>query len=148
MAEILDIADAVVTALNAEAFQGTLEEEFEAVRKYLPRVELKDMGTLHVTVVPKAVVTDVASRSTADYQYQIDVGVQKRFAAGANEAEEIDPLLLIVEQIADYLRFKRLDDYTAAMWIKTEHPALYAPEHMEQLRQFTSVLTLTYRRIK
>jgi hypothetical protein len=148
MAEILSIADAVVTALNAEAFQGTLEEEFTAERKYLPRVELKDMGTLHVTVVPKAVITEVSSRSTADYQYQIDVGVQKRFAAGDDEADELDPLLGLVEQIADYLRLKRLDEFTDAMWIKTEHPALYAPEHMEQFHQFTSILTFTFRLVR
>jgi hypothetical protein len=31
-----------------------------------------------------------------------------------------------------------------AIWIRTEHNHLYAPEHLAQLRQFTSVLTLAF----
>jgi hypothetical protein len=30
-------------------------------------------------------------------------------------------------------------------WTQTEHPAIYAAEHLEQMRQFTAVLTVTYR---
>lgn len=146
MAEIISIADAVVSALNSEAFQAELDEEFEAVRKYLPRFDLKDMATLHVTVAPKAIETETASRDKAVYDYKIDVGVQKRYEK--EDAETIDPLVSLVEQIADLFRLKKLEEYAAAMWIKTEHPAVYHPEHMEQFHQFTSVITFTFRVIR
>lgn len=146
MAEILSIADAVVSALNGEAFQETLTEEFTAARLFLPDFKLEDMDTLHVSVVPKSITEEVASRSSADYHYQIDIGVQKRFSSIENT--EIDPLVDLVEQIAALFKLATLAEYPSVTWIKTEHPALYSPEHMAQLRQFTSVLTLTYRRIK
>jgi len=146
MAEILSIADAVVTALNADEFQETLTEEFTAERLFLPNFKLEDMDALHVSVVPKSMTEEAASRNDVDYQYQIDIGVQKRFTK--LESSEIDPLVDLVEQIAALFKLASLPTYTDVTWIKTDHPALYAPEHMEQLRQFTSVLTLTYRRIK
>ena len=45
----------------------------------------------------------------------------------------------------DHFRHKRLDSFRAAVWVKTEHEPIYAQEHLDQMRQFTSVLTLTFR---
>lgn len=146
MAEILDIADAVVTALNADEFQETLTEEFTAERLFLPDFKLEDMGTLHVTVVPKSITEEISSRSSADYHYQIDIGVQKRFSSIGKT--EIDPLVDLVEQIAALFKLATLAGYPDVAWIKTEHSTLYSPEHMAQMRQFTSIMTLTYRRVK
>lgn len=139
MSEIVQIADAVVAALNAASFS----QPVAAQRSYLPQFELPEMEDLHVTVVPKTVEITGAARGTGAYDYKIDVAVQKRFQNG--DAPELDPLLRLVEEIADHFRFKRLEDYPGAAWVQTEHAALYAPEHMENLRQFTSLLTLTFR---
>jgi hypothetical protein len=43
------------------------------------------------------------------------------------------------------LRMKRLPDYPNASWIKTQNAPLYNPQHWDQNKVFTSVLTLTYR---
>jgi hypothetical protein len=72
----------------------------------------------------------------------VDVAVQKKFSKGTNE--EIDPLVDLVEKIADEFRLKRLDSFQAARCVKAEHAVLYSSEHWEQLRQFTSLLTLTF----
>ena len=45
-------------------------------------------------------------------------------------------------------RFKRLDSFPNAVWVKTENAPVYAVEHLDQLAQFTSVLTLTFRVIR
>ena len=137
--EVVQVADAVVAALNA----GTFSQTVAAIRAYLPQFELPEMAVLHVTVVPKSVEISGACRNAAAYDYKVDVAVQKRFQEAT--AAELDPLLRLVEEIADHFRLRRLPAYPAAAWIKTEHTALYAPEHMESLRQFTSVLTLTFR---
>ena len=79
MAVIIDIADAVVTELNG----ATLSLPLTAERHYRPIFDLKDMKTLHVTVVPKGVEVTPAGRSNNHYDYQIDVAVQKKLADGS-----------------------------------------------------------------
>jgi hypothetical protein len=104
------------------------------------------MNELRVSVVPKAVVVSPLDRSRNTHDAQIDLAVQKKFATG--DAAEIDPLMALVEEIADHFRLRRLDSFPAAHWIKTEHKPIYAQDHWEELRQFTSVLTLTFRVIR
>ncbi|MDL5053354.1 hypothetical protein QQ056_07325 [Oscillatoria laete-virens NRMC-F 0139] len=136
---VTQIADAVTAELNGHAFSLP----FTAERHYLPMFELPEMKTLHVTVVPKGLTVTQIARSKAAYDAQIDVAVQRKFDAG--DATELDPLLNLVEEITEFFRFKMLPGPLRASWIKTEHPAIYAPEHMDQLRQFTSLLTFTFR---
>lgn len=139
MAVILDIADAVVAELNAAA----LSQPISAQRLYLPQFKLTEMQSLHVTIVPKGVVYGMADRSRGQGDYSLDLAVQRKFASGNNA--ELDPLTNLVEEIVDYLRGRRLATYPNAAWLKTEQSLLYASEHIEELRQFTSLLTFTYR---
>jgi len=136
---ILDIADAVVASLNA----GSFTLEFEAERKYQPVFELQDMQTLHVSVVPKSLAITTAARDSGFFDVAIDIGVQKK--VNADQPAELDALMNLVEQIADHLRMKRLDDAPNAAWLAIANEPVFAPEHLEQWRQFTSVLTVTYR---
>jgi DNA-binding transcriptional MerR regulator len=52
---------------------------------------------------------------------------------------------LTLREIAEHFRGKRLGSFPDAIWVKTEHKPIYAAEHLDQLRQFTSVMTLTFR---
>ena len=142
MADITDVADAVVAELNAASLSLPLTAE----RHYVPSFELQEMQDLHVTVVPKGVVITKSDRSRNTNDAQIDVAVQKKFETG--DAAEIDPLVNLVEEIADFFRLRRLTAYPNAHWIKTEHAPIYAQEHWDELRQFTSVLTLTFRIVR
>ncbi|HEY1068491.1 MAG TPA: hypothetical protein VGE52_20375 [Pirellulales bacterium] len=139
MAVIVDLANAVVAELNG----GTFSQVFGAERGYTPVFELKDMKTLHVTVVPKGLAIEAFSRSQSQHDYQVDVAVQKKLANAGNA--EVDPLMTLVEEIADFFRARRLTTYPNAIWTKTENAPVYAAEHFEDLRQFTSVLTFTFR---
>ncbi len=139
---ITQVADAVVAALSA----ATFSQPVTAVRSYLPQYDLTEMQSLHVTVVPKGVVLGSSDRSRAQGDYSIDVAVQRKFAAGDNA--DLDGLTDLVEEISDHFRGRRLDSYLDAAWLKTEQSVLYAPENMAELRQFTSVLTLTYRVVR
>ena len=49
------------------------------------------------------------------------------------------------QDLADLLRLKRLSGMNVAAWVRTENAPIYALEHLEQQRVFTSVLTVTYR---
>ena len=139
MSTITDIAEAVKDELNGHDFS----QEFEAVRLYQPLFELPDMKTLRVTVVPQGVEMQVLSRTLVQHDYGIDVAVQKKFEA--DDAVELDPLMALVEEISDFFRLRRLDAVSAAIWTRTENKPVYSQEHMQQFRQFTSVITLTFR---
>ncbi len=142
MAVITDIADAVVAELNAATFSQPVTAE----RHYLPQFDLQEMQTLHITVVPKTVVLATSDRARGQGDYSIDVAVQRKFETGDNA--ELDVLTGLTEEIADHFRRKRLASYPDVAWLKTEQTVLYAPEHINELRQFTSVLTLTYRLLR
>ncbi len=106
-------------------------------------MDLADLKTLRVTVVPSGVIVATASRNQTQRDVAIDVAVQNKLAHEQNA--DLDPLLTLAEEIAEHFRGKRLDSFPDAAWVKTEFKPIYAPEHLEQLRTFTSVLTLTFR---
>ncbi|NLX57694.1 MAG: hypothetical protein GXY74_01240 [Phycisphaerae bacterium] len=142
MALIVDIADAVVTELNA----GTFSQELTAARLYRPEFDLKEMAALHVTVVPRGVEAVTVSRTSVQYDVSVDVAVQKKLSTETNA--QIDPLMGLVEEIATFFRLRRLTAYPSASWLRTENEPVYSPGHLEELRQFTSVLTVTFRVVK
>jgi len=139
MSAITAIADAMVAELNAAAWGLP----FTATRTYLPRYKLEDMDTLHVTVVPKTDTVLAGDRGKSRHDYQLDVAVQKKLEAADNA--EIDPLVTLTEEIADYFRGKRLALLPSAVWGTTEVRAIYDPEHLVELGQFTSLVTFTFR---
>jgi hypothetical protein len=138
MTTVLQVADSVTAQLNAAEF----DFEFVAERMYVPNFDLEDMKELRVSVVPRDVELLPHDRAHNKYHCRVDVAVQKKFSKGTNE--EIDPLVDLVEKIADEFRLKRLDSFQAARCVKAEHSVLYSAEHWEQLRQFTSLLNLTF----
>ena len=137
MAQITDIADAVVTALNGQTFG----QPVTAIRAYRAAFDLQEMKDLHVTVVPKGVELVTAGRGVEQSDVQIDIGVQKKLAT--SEDAEIDALMGLVQEIAEFVRATR--QFGAAVWVKSENTPIYSQEHLGELRQFTSVLTLTLR---
>jgi hypothetical protein len=140
MSAIIDIAEAVVYEINNA---DVLPSGVNAQRHYVPTFELKDMDTLHVSVVPRGVSIQTMNRAYFQHDVQIDIGIQQRFKD--DQQLTLDVLMQQVEQISNLLTGKRLAELPAAVWLRTENDPIYAPEHMDRLRQFTSVLTLTYR---
>lgn len=140
MSAIIDIAEAVVAEINDA---GVLPSDVIAKRHYVPTFELKDMDALHVSVVPRALAIQPMGRAYCQHDVQIDIGIQQRFQD--DQQITLDALMQQVEQISDLLRGKRLTQLPEAVWLRSQNDPIYAPEHMDQLRQFTSVLTLTYR---
>lgn len=142
MSLVVEIADAVVAELNTMDLGSPLD----AQRHYVPSFELKDMTNLRVSVVPKGLLITKSDRSNNTFDVLVDVAVQKKFNTGENA--EIDPLMQLVQEIGDQFRLRRLDAFPAAHWIRTENTPIYSPEHWDELRQFTSVLTFTFRVIR
>jgi hypothetical protein len=140
-ANVVAIADAITAELNGNVFS----QPFTAQRQYLPIYDLKSMSDLRVTVVPKGVTSSSLDRSRDNFDYQVDVGIQKKVP---NQIATIDALMLLVEQIGDYFRSNPLSSYPGARFMNVENSLLYAPDHLQEMLQFTSVLTLTYRLVR
>lgn len=137
-AAIINLADAIVTALNAHAFS----QPFTAVRAFIPRVDLGEMSeTLHVTVVPTAVESKLDTRTTSQHEYVVEIGVQKKPPSLANVS--LDPLMRLVEEIADFFLFGIRPAGTTL--IAPNVRILFLQEHLAKFSQFTSVITLTCR---
>ena len=139
MSTILQIADAVVAELAA----GSFDQELFVERLYVPDFDLEEMDELRVTVVPRELRVSGLNRTQCSYEADIDIAIQKKFKLGS--AAEIDPLVELVEAIADFFRLRRLTSFPAVIWSGTEHHVLYSEEHWNQYHQFTSLLTLTFR---
>jgi hypothetical protein len=106
----------------------------------LPAFELADLADVHVTVVPKGLEVTGATRSACQYDFHVDVGVQKKL--GTDLEAETAAMLAFVDEIATFLRRKPV---AGAAWVRTANDPAYAPDHLADKRVFTSVLTVTYR---
>jgi hypothetical protein len=135
---IVAIAEAVTAELNGNAFS----QSFNAQRLYLPTFDLQSMSELKVTVVPKGITSASLDRSRDSFDYQIDVAIQKKVPS---QVETIDSLMLLVEEIGDHFRTNPLSSFPGARCVNVENRPVYAPDHLQELRQFTSVITLTFR---
>ncbi len=136
-AKIVDLAEAVVTELNAESFS----QAFTATRHYVPKIDLKDAASLSVLVAPSGFSTSIASRANDDEEYTIDIGVLKRLTVDGNT--ELDPLMLLVEEIKNHFRRKTIASPAAVCTEITNDP-IFDIESLDQKRQFASVLNLKF----
>ena len=139
MSIVIEVTEAVKEAINA----ATLSQAVTSQRHYQPQFGLEDMKELRVSVVPNGVTTATLGRGRAQHDCRVDVAIQKKLKK--SDLAEIDPLMDLVDEIADHFRTKRLEGVPTAVCVRTENSALYAQEHLAELRQFTSVLTLTFR---
>ena len=139
MSTIVAIASAVAESLNGTNFTMP----FTAARLYRPMFTLAELAGLQVTVVPRANDETAADRARSQNDYQIDVAVQKKLVMA--DTDELDPLMALVEEIQTHFRRSRLAAYPGAAWTKAVNEPAYVPEHIDQHKVFTSVVTLTYR---
>ena len=139
MSLVTEIAKAVVAELNRHDFS----QEFEAVYTVKPSYEPAELDTLRVAVVPKTVELERLSRLSAKYTVSVDVGVMQRIGKRTPE-EAVETLGGLVDEIADLLLEKPLSEFKAATLNGITNEPVYLPEHLTQLRTFTSVLNVQY----
>ena len=142
MSSVANIAEAVKVELEL----GSFSLSFIPVRAYRPQYKLKDMDTLHVTVVARSRAVAVASRTKYNSECVIDIAVQQKFSDDTNVI--LDPLMDLVDEIVKYFMSRELENYKEAYWMMTENAPIYDPRHMDEMRQFTSVISLTYQTVE
>jgi hypothetical protein len=140
-AVVLEIADAMVTALQA----ATLSMGFTAARDYAPVTEANDLADLRLTVVPRELTLVAASRAKDEFDYVVDVAIQRRVEV---DIPTLDPYMRLAEEVLDLFRMQRLSYGTGgdyAQCVAAQHNPIYIPEHLREFRVFTSVVSLTFR---
>jgi len=143
MSMVIDIADAIVTALEADVAADEFGISFKPERKLVPAFEIDELNTLRVTVFPKANEQEIADRSRNRHDVTVDIGIQKRIAGDA----EVEQLLDLVETIDSRLSRRQLEA-VPARYVNSQNQPVYSPEHLTSQNVFTSVLTLTYRALR
>ncbi|HUS46153.1 MAG TPA: hypothetical protein VM219_09020 [Phycisphaerae bacterium] len=144
MSIIADVADAVA----GELAEGTFSKEISVERRWRPRATLSEAGPddpVAVFVVPKSWAAEVLDRGRTVETVEIDVAVMRKLAEPADDEATIDALMNLVEEIADFFKMRRLASYPLAAWKHSGRDPIYSPQHLDELRQFTSGVTLTYR---
>ena len=137
MSRPIEIAIALVSALNSE-FAG----EFVAEFSWLAGRDLKDLAELAVTVTPRAGTATAATRAAKTDEVIVDIGIQKKL--GADIDGEAGDLADLAEEVFDWLWGER-PVCAGARFIEAQIDPIAAPEHLQQLRVFTSLITVTYR---
>jgi len=142
MSQAASIAQAVVSHL--ELSNITFDSEFvNFQRSWLPDVSVEDLAELKVFVTPRTQTTTMMTRRSLSDILQIDILIQKKLEQGASESEalnELDNLVDLVETIRNYVSGQ---DYLGTFFKSVSVEPLVAQEHLESMRVFTSVVTLT-----
>ncbi len=137
-AAITQLADAIVADLNDHTFS----QAFQAQRTYLPHWKLEELSTIRVSVVPKDDVGERASRTQWQEDYQVDVAIQQKL--GANESEQMDALILLGQELADFFKSRNPTGNLATL-IAVAFAPLFDPDHLENHKTLTTVINLTFR---
>lgn len=134
------MADAVVARLVG----GAYSQAFTPVRRHQPVVTLDSLATLTVSVVPKSVEIVKGTRAKDYYTIAVDVAVQQK--VNVDIPSTLDDLMQVVEEIVNRLKFQALADPMAdAQPLGITNAPIYDPKHLQEMRVFTSLVTVTYR---
>lgn len=144
-AEVITLADGVVDDLNA----ATLVPEVTAERRYLPYApsdasDLKSLASLKCIVVPKTDAPIRDNRSEFRNELVVDIGLQQKLLTIDND--KIDPLVTIVQAVADYYRFQRQPIADAVL--QNVETVLWDPGLLREFKVYTGVVTLTFRKYR
>jgi hypothetical protein len=92
-------------------------------------------------VIPRGVTHVLATRAGVQLDVQIDIGIQKKSILSNSS---LDVLMGLVEEIVASLRQPGLT-FAGFSWVSTENSPIYSPDHLDQAKEFLSILTLTFR---
>ena len=131
----VQIADQMAAQINAVTFGVPIV----ARRAYVVALNLRELKTIQVSIVPKSVETTRFSRGEKLATIEIDLAIQRT----VQDTEEADALMILTDQVIDLFEFRDLDN-DVATHIKTDRKFIYDSEGMETKKLFTSLTMLTY----
>jgi len=153
-AVVVSVAEKLKDLLQAGQDAEAFSTDITPVRGYDTTEVLQDLDTLHCDVVIAATTPELRSRVGLDYLCEVDVAIRKKFGVADADADtgrvpntSIDPLVLLLEEIVEYVAAKSrrgLASTPPAAWKSAVIPVPFHPEHLQEHRQFTGVVRVTY----
>jgi hypothetical protein len=148
---IVQLADDVVSQLNKK--QGGWTVKFEAKRQYTPKAELEETDSVVAKVAIAAWRVAPDNRTEWAHEYDIDIGIQYRAnpAAGDQATAKFDEVLRLAEEISDYWEDTRPTVADCPLMNISFGPsgdAPYIPDHIEKFNQITTVIKLTFWKLR
>jgi len=140
-ASIVTIASAVVDHLNSATSQASFRETFTASRVFSPQFEREKLSGLAVDVFTAGDDQEALARSGDLHTFRVGVVVRK--PANPDSTTDGDDLLELLDQIKDSLK---LTNQAGAGYAGMTNDPLYSLDHLEQRREFLSVVFLTYKK--
>ncbi len=142
MHPIIDVADALATWLKAQTFS----QPITVARRSVVRFDLPDLANCQVSVVPADWDEAVIGRRATKRSFLVDVAVQQK--VDVDDLTKTDPLMGLVWEIEQAMKFLRLATTPPAQWIGVakvpgSDPG-YAPQHIVELRTFTAIRRHTF----
>lgn len=133
----LDIADAVVTALNA----ADLSQSVTFERVYVPKFDTSNAATLQGKVVPVSDIREMGSAADDNATIAVDIGVMQRLQGGISvEKTAVDTLLGLCEEIKAVINRQRLSGAATAVCIGTAQEVIYSVEELDNGRVFLTAI--------
>ena len=136
MNPIIDIANAVVERIQ-EAYP-----ELNVSRHYNPKIQLEKLGPTIINVSPFSAAIEPNDRGRRKYNIVIDVYVLAKIHSGSDE--EIDPLMQLVNDISLLFEHFEPDVGNGSTCIQIENKPIYSRGMIDENRQFSSRLALTF----
>lgn len=149
-ATIVQLADDVTDQLNKK--QGGWSKQFTAERKYRPNTALDQRDKFSVQTAIAAWRVSPDNRTDWAHEFDIHIAVQYRAAETAQlqSPEQFDDCLKLAEEISNYWEITRPTiancPLTGIGFFPEDSP--YIPQHIDQLDQFTSVIRLTFWKLR
>ena len=148
MSRINDIADAVVTLLNANSgSNGSLSQSFTAERVYVPIFDRATNDEINVQVLGLEESAAIISRSETDRKYTIRIAIYQKIltTVGAEQTAELDALSDFRQEVQDLLfSNKRMTNYSDAALVECNVIAPYDAGMVEK-GTFVTVINAVYR---
>lgn len=138
MSLAIDIADAVVSSLNA-----TFAAQFTAVRRFREVYELPDTDDLRVSVVPLARVVIPGPRA-GPLKRAVVLIVLNQHLPPEDPDTRIEELATLADLIGDHVVHHRLDAKPAAICAAVTNDPAFDADSLDQTQQFVSIIKAQY----
>ena len=143
MSVLTDIADDIVTAIDAGTYAIVEIEPFNAARKQVIDPELIETDKLVVLVAPRTIDISLLNRNALLNIYTFQIAVIKKITT--EDDTDFDNYMTFIEELGDELTRLASTSQTSASWTGLTLPVSYSPKALRENSLFFAIIETRYR---
>lgn len=138
---LVQVAEAVVAEITAAVTAGLLPAMTPEL-DFVPSLEPKDLIGIKIIVCPRSRRSAIVTRAASSKEYEIDIAVLKKITNA-----ELPDMLQLCEQLETFFEGRKIApaEMPSVSCTEVNNDPVYVPEHIRTRRQFTGILTLTFK---